>query len=163
MFQNTIFIFNYIIRFYFSPFCCMITISFAIFCWLFCSNISLLISWFSYRLRNTNLFFFTSVGMAVAEPYVLVWDVRCLRGNSKPGEGAWSLPTVSPPLLLHFLPAFSGRAVALSGDGHVALLHVNAPNATEHSVFQVSCKKIIFELENIICTYFILFCSLASL
>uniref|UniRef100_A0A2H1X1K5 SFRICE_013878 n=1 Tax=Spodoptera frugiperda TaxID=7108 RepID=A0A2H1X1K5_SPOFR len=85
--------------------------------------------------------FTQSVGMAVAEPYVLVWDVRCLRGNSKPGEGAWSLPTVSPPLLLHFLPAFSGRAVALSGDGHVALLHVNAPNATEHSVFQVDTQS----------------------
>ncbi|KAF9415411.1 hypothetical protein HW555_006938 [Spodoptera exigua] len=85
--------------------------------------------------------FTQSVGMAVAEPYVLVWDVRCLRGNSKPGEGAWSLPTVSPPLLLHFLPAFSGRAVALSGDGHVALLHVNAPNAAEHSMFQVDTQS----------------------
>lgn len=76
--------------------------------------------------------------MAVAEPYVLVWDVRCLRASPLPGEAAWSLPTVSPPLLLHFLPAFSGRAVALSGDGHVALLHVNAPSGAEHSMFQVS-------------------------
>ncbi|XP_049694170.2 PAN2-PAN3 deadenylation complex catalytic subunit PAN2 isoform X2 [Helicoverpa armigera] len=83
--------------------------------------------------------FTQSVGMAVAEPYVLVWDVRSLRGAS--GSGAWSLPTVSPPLLLHFVPAFSGRAVALSGDGHVALLHVNAPNAAEQSTFQVDTQS----------------------
>ncbi|XP_060803415.1 PAN2-PAN3 deadenylation complex catalytic subunit PAN2 [Amyelois transitella] len=75
-------------------------------------------------------------GVAVAEPYVVVWDVRCLRGSNKNVEGAWSIQTASPPLLLHFLPAFSGRAVALSGDGHVALLHVNAPNE-DQSVFQV--------------------------
>ncbi|XP_053609702.1 PAN2-PAN3 deadenylation complex catalytic subunit PAN2 isoform X2 [Plodia interpunctella] len=74
-------------------------------------------------------------GVAVAEPYVVIWDVRCLRGSNKI-EGAWSIQTASPPLLLHFLPAFSGRAVALSGDGHVALLHVNAPDE-EQSVFQV--------------------------
>lgn len=77
-------------------------------------------------------------GVAVAEPYVVVWDVRCLRRGSG-GGGAWSLPTASPPLLLHFLPAFSGRAVAVSGDGHVALLHVNTPNETDRqSVFQVT-------------------------
>lgn len=74
--------------------------------------------------------------MAVAEPYVLVWDVRRVRNGLM--DAAWSLTTASPPLLLHFLPAFSGRAVALSGDGHVALLHVNAPNAADHSVFQVN-------------------------
>ncbi|KAM3962664.1 PAN2-PAN3 deadenylation complex catalytic subunit PAN2 [Aphomia sociella] len=75
-------------------------------------------------------------GVAVAEPYIVVWDVRCLRGSNKGMEAAWSIQTASPPLLLHFLPAFSGRAVALSGDGHVALLHVNAPDE-EQSVFQV--------------------------
>ncbi|XP_068633249.1 PAN2-PAN3 deadenylation complex catalytic subunit PAN2 [Battus philenor] len=80
-------------------------------------------------------------GVAVAEPYVVVWDVRCLRGKSNV-ESAWSLNTAAPPLLLHFLPAFSGRAVALSGDGHVALLHVNTPNDIEkQSVFQVDTQS----------------------
>ncbi|KAJ0176776.1 hypothetical protein K1T71_007955 [Dendrolimus kikuchii] len=84
--------------------------------------------------------FTQSVGGAVAEPYVVVWDVRCLRGNNSKTESAWSIQTASPPLLLHFLPAFSGRAVALSGDGHVALLHVNAPNE-QQSVFQVNTQS----------------------
>ncbi|XP_059049747.1 PAN2-PAN3 deadenylation complex catalytic subunit PAN2 [Achroia grisella] len=75
-------------------------------------------------------------GVAVAESYIIVWDVRCLRGTNINTESAWSVQTASPPLLLHFLPAFSGRAVALSGDGHVALLHVNAPEESQ-SVFQV--------------------------
>lgn len=77
---------------------------------------------------------------AVAESYVIVWDVRHLRGNKATSNGApaWSVPLASPPLLLHFLPAFSGRAVASAGDGLVALLHVN--NAQEdQAVFQVSC------------------------
>ncbi|XP_028168558.1 PAN2-PAN3 deadenylation complex catalytic subunit PAN2 [Ostrinia furnacalis] len=81
--------------------------------------------------------FTQSSGGAVAEPYVVVWDVRCLRGMNAAGGGAWSLQTRSPPLLLHFLPAFSGRAVALSADGHVALLHLNAPDTENQSVFQV--------------------------
>ncbi|XP_075977787.1 PAN2-PAN3 deadenylation complex catalytic subunit PAN2 isoform X2 [Anticarsia gemmatalis] len=85
--------------------------------------------------------FTQSGGMPVAEPYVLVWDVRCLRANRAPGEGSWSLSTASPPLLLHFLPAFSGRAVALAGDGHVALLHVNAPDSADQSVFQVDTQS----------------------
>lgn len=76
-------------------------------------------------------------GVAVAEPYVIVWDLRCLRGNTTENEGAWSIQVASPPLLLHFVPAFSGRAVALSGDGHVALLHVNSNENEEHSIFQV--------------------------
>ncbi|XP_049873516.1 PAN2-PAN3 deadenylation complex catalytic subunit PAN2 isoform X2 [Pectinophora gossypiella] len=80
-------------------------------------------------------------GVAEAEPYVVVWDVRCLRGNKSGSEGAWSISTASPPLLLHFLPAFSGRAVALSGDGHVALLHVNAGVNEEQSVFQVDTNN----------------------
>ncbi|CAG4940821.1 unnamed protein product [Parnassius apollo] len=80
-------------------------------------------------------------GVAVAEPYVVVWDVRCLRGRSN-AEGAWSLHTAAPPLLLHFLPAFSGRAVAVSGDGHVALLHVNIPDDVDkQSVFQVDMQN----------------------
>ncbi|KAJ2948950.1 hypothetical protein O0L34_g5888 [Tuta absoluta] len=79
-------------------------------------------------------------GVAVAEPYVVVWDVRALRGHKLQPEGAWSIPTAAPPLLLHFLPAFSGRAVALSGDGHVSLLHVNA-NQHDHSVFQVDTSN----------------------
>ncbi|KAL0883341.1 hypothetical protein ABMA27_016748 [Loxostege sticticalis] len=81
--------------------------------------------------------FTQSVGGAVAEPYVIVWDVRCLRGQNTGGSNAWSLQTRSPPLLLHFLPAFSGRAVALSADGHVALLHLNAAQEENQSVFQV--------------------------
>ncbi|CAH0398456.1 unnamed protein product [Chilo suppressalis] len=84
--------------------------------------------------------FADSAGVAVAEPYVVVWDVRCLRGTHTGGETAWSLQTASPPLLLHFLPAFSGRAVAVSGDGHVALLHVNQPAANQ-SVFQVDTQS----------------------
>lgn len=76
-------------------------------------------------------------GVAVAEPYVIVWDMRCLRGNTTENEGAWSIQVASPPLLLHFVPAFSGRAVALSGDGHVALLHVNSNENEEQSIFQV--------------------------
>ncbi|CAH2048481.1 unnamed protein product, partial [Iphiclides podalirius] len=80
-------------------------------------------------------------GVAVAEPYVAVWDVRCLRGGVG-GGGAWSLRTAAPPLLLHFLPAFSGRAAALSGDGHVALLHLNTPSdAGRQSVFQVDIQS----------------------
>lgn len=85
------------------------------------------------------------MGGAVAEPYVVVWDVRCMRGNNSKTESVWSIQTSSPPLLLHFLPAFSGRAVALSGDGHVALLHVNAPNE-QQSVFQVSFRSKLFYL-----------------
>lgn len=55
------------------------------------------------------------------------------------GKAAWSIPTVSPPLLLHFVPAVSGRAVALAGDGHVTLFHVNGAHESEYqSVFQVS-------------------------
>lgn len=85
--------------------------------------------------------FTQSAGIPVAEPYVLVWDVRCLRANRVLTEGAWTVHTASPPLLLHFLPAFSGRAVALAGDGHVALLHVNAPGSAEQSVFQVDTQS----------------------
>lgn len=84
-------------------------------------------------------FYLFSDSVAVAEPYVVVWDVRYLRGKKKmrsEAEATWTIQTASPPLLLHFLPAFSGRAVALSGDGHVALLHVNSGN-DEQSVFQV--------------------------
>ncbi|XP_004924145.2 PAN2-PAN3 deadenylation complex catalytic subunit PAN2 isoform X1 [Bombyx mori] len=79
--------------------------------------------------------FTQAVGGVVAEPYIVVWDVRCLRG-SNPGQGGWTIHTTSPPLLLHFLPAFSGRAVAASGDGHVSLLHVNAPEERQ-SIFKV--------------------------
>ncbi|KAL4707760.1 hypothetical protein ACJJTC_001706 [Scirpophaga incertulas] len=85
--------------------------------------------------------FADSVGVAVAEPYVIVWDVRCLRGTQSAKEPAWSIQTASPPLLLHFLPAFSGRAVAVSGDGHVALLDVNASSAGIQSVFQVDTQS----------------------
>ncbi|KAI8436591.1 hypothetical protein MSG28_010117 [Choristoneura fumiferana] len=42
-------------------------------------------------------------GVAVAEPYVVVWDVRRLRAGR--GEAAWSCATAAPPLLLHYLPA----------------------------------------------------------
>ncbi|XP_052757639.1 PAN2-PAN3 deadenylation complex catalytic subunit PAN2 [Galleria mellonella] len=79
-------------------------------------------------------------GVAVAESYIIVWDVRCLRGSNTGTESAWSIQTASPPFLLHFLPAFSGRAVALSSDGHVALLHVNAPDEAQ-SVFQVETQN----------------------
>ncbi|XP_063624693.1 PAN2-PAN3 deadenylation complex catalytic subunit PAN2 [Cydia splendana] len=78
-------------------------------------------------------------GVAVAEPYVIVWDVRRLRGGAAT-SAAWSCATAAPPLLLHYLPAFSGRAVALSGDGHVTLLHVNASD-DNHSVFQVDTQS----------------------
>ncbi|XP_073956897.1 PAN2-PAN3 deadenylation complex catalytic subunit PAN2 isoform X2 [Choristoneura fumiferana] len=78
-------------------------------------------------------------GVAVAEPYVVVWDVRRLRAGR--GEAAWSCATAAPPLLLHYLPAFSGRAVALSGDGHVTLLHVNSHTSENHSVFQVDTQS----------------------
>ncbi|XP_045536446.1 PAN2-PAN3 deadenylation complex catalytic subunit PAN2 [Papilio machaon] len=78
-------------------------------------------------------------GVAVAEPYVVVWDLRCLKGTSTV-DRARSIHTAAAPLLLHFLPAFSGRAVALSGDGHVALLHVNAPQEKQ-SVFQVDTQS----------------------
>ncbi|OWR55705.1 hypothetical protein KGM_210170 [Danaus plexippus plexippus] len=45
---------------------------------------------------------------------------------------------MSPPLLLHFVPSVSGRAVALAGDGNVTLLHVNETHESEYqSVFQV--------------------------
>lgn len=82
-----------------------------------------------------NGFPFFRNGEAVAESYVIVWDVRYLRNNGK-DDNVWTVPIASPPLLLHFLPAFSGRAVASAGDGHVALLHIN--DATEkQAVFQV--------------------------
>ncbi|XP_063536083.1 PAN2-PAN3 deadenylation complex catalytic subunit PAN2 [Cydia strobilella] len=80
-------------------------------------------------------------GVAVAEPYVVVWDVRRLRaGSATAAAAAWSRAPAAPPLLLHYLPAFSGRAVALSGDGHVTLLHVNASD-DNHSVFQVDTQS----------------------
>ncbi|XP_037294341.1 PAN2-PAN3 deadenylation complex catalytic subunit PAN2 isoform X2 [Manduca sexta] len=82
--------------------------------------------------------FTQSVGGALPEPHVVVWDVRCIRRGK--GESAWSIRTTSPPLLLHFLPAFSGRAVAVAGDGHVALLHVNAPDEKQ-SVFRVDTQS----------------------
>ncbi|GBP30870.1 PAN2-PAN3 deadenylation complex catalytic subunit PAN2 [Eumeta japonica] len=72
-------------------------------------------------------------GVTVAEPYVSVWDVRCLREGS-----ATRLYTPAPPLLLHFLPAVSGRAAAVAGDGQVAMLDLNAAtDAQLHSHFQV--------------------------
>ncbi|XP_048478298.1 PAN2-PAN3 deadenylation complex catalytic subunit PAN2 [Plutella xylostella] len=74
-------------------------------------------------------------GAAVAEPYVVVWDVRRLRGGAS--GGAWR-HTPSPPLLLHFLPAFSGRAVAVAGDGHAAILRVNQE---DYEVFQVDTQS----------------------
>ncbi|XP_072949046.1 PAN2-PAN3 deadenylation complex catalytic subunit PAN2 isoform X2 [Epargyreus clarus] len=84
---------------------------------------------------------FTQTNVAVAEPYVVVWDVRYLRGNTS-SEGAWSISTASPPLLLHFLPVFSGRAAAVSGDGHVALIQVNTPSSGDNqSVFQVDTQS----------------------
>lgn len=71
--------------------------------------------------------------MPVAEQYVVVWDVRHLKGT-----GAWTIPVASPPFLLHFLPAVSGRALAMASAGHVALLHVNDRSESEkQSVFQV--------------------------
>nr|XP_026492192.1 PAN2-PAN3 deadenylation complex catalytic subunit PAN2 [Vanessa tameamea] len=80
--------------------------------------------------------FTQSATVAVPEPYVLVWDVRRVKGKA-----AWSIPTVSPPLLLHFVPAVSGRAVALAGDGHVTLFHVNEAHESEYqSVFQVNTQ-----------------------
>ncbi|CAG9562072.1 unnamed protein product [Danaus chrysippus] len=81
---------------------------------------------------------FTQSGaVAVADPYVVVWDVRHMKGNT-----AWSIPTVSPPLLLHFVPSVSGRAVALAGDGNVTLLHVNETHESEYqSVFQVDTQN----------------------
>ncbi|XP_013144008.1 PREDICTED: PAB-dependent poly(A)-specific ribonuclease subunit PAN2 isoform X2 [Papilio polytes] len=78
-------------------------------------------------------------GVAVAEPYVVVWDLRCLKGTSSV-DRARSIHTAAAPMLLHFLPAFSGRAVALSGDGHIALLHVNAPQEKQ-SIFQVDTQS----------------------
>ncbi|CAH2096423.1 unnamed protein product [Euphydryas editha] len=81
--------------------------------------------------------FTQSATVAVPEPYVLVWDVRRVKGKA-----AWSIPTVSPPLLLHFVPAVSGRAVALAGDGHVTLFHVNEAHESEYqSVFQVDTQN----------------------
>ncbi|XP_041979017.1 PAN2-PAN3 deadenylation complex catalytic subunit PAN2 [Aricia agestis] len=79
--------------------------------------------------------FTQSGGVAVAEPYLLVWDVRGAGRRRAPS--VWSLPLGWPPLLLHFVPAVSGRAVALGGDGNVALLHVNESHNVDHSVFQV--------------------------
>ncbi|CAH0715721.1 unnamed protein product, partial [Brenthis ino] len=75
---------------------------------------------------------FTQSGtVPVPENYILVWDVRRMAGTP------WSLPAASP-LLLHFLPAVSGRAVAVAGDGRVTLLRVNETHAAEcQSVFQV--------------------------
>ncbi|CAH4027147.1 unnamed protein product [Pieris brassicae] len=74
--------------------------------------------------------------MAVAEQYVLVWDVRQLKAG-----GAWSLPVASPPLLLHFLPSVSGRALAMASAGHVALLNVNNKSESgKQSVFQVDTQ-----------------------
>ncbi|XP_038209667.1 PAN2-PAN3 deadenylation complex catalytic subunit PAN2 isoform X1 [Zerene cesonia] len=74
--------------------------------------------------------------MAVAEQYVVVWDVRHLKGT-----GAWTIPVASPPFLLHFLPAISGRALAMASAGHVALLHVNDRSESEkQSVFQVDTQ-----------------------
>ncbi|XP_013164352.1 PREDICTED: PAB-dependent poly(A)-specific ribonuclease subunit PAN2 isoform X1 [Papilio xuthus] len=78
-------------------------------------------------------------GVVVAEPYVVLWDLRCLKRGSTV-ERARVINTAAAPLLLHFLPAFSGRAVALSGDGHVALLHVNAPEEKQ-SIFQVDTQS----------------------
>ncbi|VVC95678.1 unnamed protein product [Leptidea sinapis] len=72
----------------------------------------------------------------VPEQFVVVWDVRHLNGT-----GAWTIPVASPPLLLHFLPSVSGKATALSSDGHVTILHVNEPSeADKQSVFQVDTQ-----------------------
>ncbi|XP_023944660.2 PAN2-PAN3 deadenylation complex catalytic subunit PAN2 [Bicyclus anynana] len=77
--------------------------------------------------------FTQSSSSPVAEPYVVVWDVRCLRGSS-----LRQIPTMSPPQLLHFVPAVSGRAVAMASDGHVTVLDVNDSLKPEsQSVFQV--------------------------
>uniref|UniRef100_S4PX52 PAB-dependent poly(A)-specific ribonuclease subunit 2 n=1 Tax=Pararge aegeria TaxID=116150 RepID=S4PX52_9NEOP len=75
----------------------------------------------------------SSSSSPVAEPYVVVWDVRCVRGSS-----LRQIPTVSPPQLLHFVPAVSGRAVAVASDGHVTVLDVNdALKPESQSVFKM--------------------------
>lgn len=71
-----------------------------------------------------------------AEPYVIVWDVRSLRGeqNGLP----WTANLPSAPLLLHFLPAVSGKTIAVSGDGLVSVLDLNSASTCEsNSMFQV--------------------------
>lgn len=64
--------------------------------------------------------------------------MRYLRGG-KQGE-SWTTAAASPPLLLHFIPAVSGRAIAVAGDGLVSLVRVSTPEeANKFTVFQVCC------------------------
>ncbi|CAK1556424.1 unnamed protein product [Leptosia nina] len=74
--------------------------------------------------------------MAVAESYIKVWDVRHLKKS-----GSWNLPLASPPLLLHFLPSVSGRALAMASAGEVAMLNINNRSESDkQSVFQVDTQ-----------------------